>query len=285
MSVAEKLIRIAENEQKVYDKGYQQGGKNGYQDGYEEGFLQGKQNGYEEGHMAGGVEGYNQGKQEGYQEGKEAGKTAEWNEFWDNHQRKGNTTTYTGAFSGWKTANFKPKYDIIPITCNRIFTNFGYWDQPFDLQQLVEKAGIKLDFSKSQNMGYAFNMCNAKRLGVIDLSSASTAEFMCAYAAKLETIDEIILSEEKFCKLNGAFNGATALKNIKITGKIMGQSGIIFEDSLFLTHDSLISIFNALDGSHLAEGRNYTLSLGSRNFSKLTNEEKAIATQKGWTLA
>jgi hypothetical protein len=32
-------------------------------------------------------------------------------------------------------------------------------------------------------------------------------------------------------------------------------------------------------------GETKTLTLGATNLAKLTNEEKAIATQKGWTLA
>ena len=47
-----------------------------------------------------------------------------------------------------------------------------------------------------------------------------------------------------------------------------------------LTHNSLMSIIN-----NLAEvSTTKTLTLGSTNLNKLTADEKAIATNKGWTL-
>jgi surface protein len=47
-----------------------------------------------------------------------------------------------------------------------------------------------------------------------------------------------------------------------------------------LTHDSLVDLFNVI-----ATVSGKTLTLGSTNLAKLTDEEKAIATGKGWTLA
>lgn len=48
-----------------------------------------------------------------------------------------------------------------------------------------------------------------------------------------------------------------------------------------LTHDSLM---NVIDGLRTVTG-NKTLTLGATNLAKLTDEEKAVATAKGWTLA
>ena len=48
-----------------------------------------------------------------------------------------------------------------------------------------------------------------------------------------------------------------------------------------LTHDSLMSIINGLAVVETTQ----TLTLGTTNLAKLTDEEKAIATEKGWTLA
>ena len=46
-------------------------------------------------------------------------------------------------------------------------------------------------------------------------------------------------------------------------------------------HDSLMSIINNLATVTTTQ----TLTLGSTNLAKLSSEEKAIATNKGWTLA
>ena len=48
-----------------------------------------------------------------------------------------------------------------------------------------------------------------------------------------------------------------------------------------LTHDSIMVIINGLQTVTTTQ----TLTLGSTNLAKLTDEEKKIATDKGWTLA
>lgn len=48
-----------------------------------------------------------------------------------------------------------------------------------------------------------------------------------------------------------------------------------------LTHDSLMVIINGLQTVTTAQ----TLTLGATNLAKLTDEEKKVATDKGWTIA
>ena len=49
-----------------------------------------------------------------------------------------------------------------------------------------------------------------------------------------------------------------------------------------LTVESLESVLNALP--QLDDGESYTCSLGSTNLAKLSDQQKAIATNKHWTL-
>ena len=49
-----------------------------------------------------------------------------------------------------------------------------------------------------------------------------------------------------------------------------------------LTHDSIMNVINKAADVTAAPA---TLTLGSTNLAKLSDEEKAIATNKGWTLA
>ncbi|MBQ9096942.1 MAG: hypothetical protein IJY55_00920, partial [Clostridia bacterium] len=51
-----------------------------------------------------------------------------------------------------------------------------------------------------------------------------------------------------------------------------------------LTFDSLVSIILALK-DYSGTSTTKTVTLGATNLAKLTDSEKAIATQKGWTLA
>lgn len=93
MSIAEKLQTIAENEQKVYEAGYNKGKAEG-------------------------------GDTEGaYNEGFEAGKKAESDAFWETYQEGGNRTNYTYAFYAWKDELFNPTYDI---TFSRAYATFSY---------------------------------------------------------------------------------------------------------------------------------------------------------------
>jgi len=52
-----------------------------------------------------------------------------------------------------------------------------------------------------------------------------------------------------------------------------------FVNATMLTHDSIVALLNSLPTASC------TLTLGATNLAKLTDAEKAIATNKGWTLA
>ena len=51
----------------------------------------------------------------------------------------------------------------------------------------------------------------------------------------------------------------------------------------FVSMEELNSIINALK-DYSGSGKTYTCTLGATNLAKLTDAEKAIATEKGWTL-
>lgn len=69
------------------------------------------------------------------------------------------------------------------------------------------------------------------------------------------------------------------IKNIKASCNWFGNAG-------YVTYDILIKVLNALY-DYAAEGSTdtYTLTVGPNNLAKLSDEEKAIGTNKGWTLA
>ena len=52
------------------------------------------------------------------------------------------------------------------------------------------------------------------------------------------------------------------------------------ESSNALTVDSIVGLLNALPQSD----KGYSFQIGDVNIAKLTDEQKAIATDKGWTL-
>lgn len=67
----------------------------------------------------------------------------------------------------------------------------------------------------------------------------------------------------------------------EITGNPNFKTSVGFSDSTKLTHDSLMVIINGLQ----TVTETQTLTLGTDNLAKLSDAEKQIATDKGWTLA
>ena len=78
------------------------------------------------------------------------------------------------------------------------------------------------------------------------------------------------------------FDGCTSLTDVTIENGFNADD-LDLSASTKYTHDTILSWLNALyDRSSLSA---YTLTIGTDNLNKLTDEEKAIATNKNWTLA
>ena len=78
-----------------------------------------------------------------------------------------------------------------------------------------------------------------------------------------------------------SFDGCTALEDVQL-GQDWNMS-LRLNVSNNLTVDSMVAMFNSL--KDLTGDTAKTLTLGSTNLAKLTDEQKAIATNKNWTLA
>lgn len=76
----------------------------------------------------------------------------------------------------------------------------------------------------------------------------------------------------------GVFRGCDALTDI--TGNPNFKASLDLSQCPNLTHDSLMVVINGLQ---TVTGK--TLTLGATNLAKLTDAEKKVATDKGWTLA
>ena len=215
----------------------------------------------------------------------EKGKKSEYEKFWDDYIYHINND-YTGGFGafaggGWTKENCKPNADLKP---RYAYQMFGYNTAIEDLDAWCEECGITIDFSKSISFIYTFygmNNC-LKSVGVINTTSANNIGQIFYGALGLHTIKNLILKEDGSQNLPSAFHNCTSLANLTITGKI-GYNGFDVKQCP-LTHDSLMSIINALyDYSETTTTK--AVTFGETNLAKLTDAEKAIATQKGWSLA
>lgn len=156
-----------------------------------------------------------------------------------------------------------------------------------------QKEDITLDVGNCQNFAFMFNYCrNMKVAPTMDTSKGRVFAYMFNACTYLVTIPKLNLSNavEKYYSelimtinegLANTFSGCVNLENIKIEGVI--YQNISFVDCTKLTHESLMSIINALANHSSATTKHYC-RLGSTNLAKLSNEEKAIAIKNNWYL-
>lgn len=202
-------------------------------------------------------------------------KQAAYDEFWDSYQRNGNLINYSYAFcgNGWTDVNFKPKYSIISNNCDHLFTSSP-----------ISKVPCLLDTSTSTNFNYMFAVSNIVDAPTLDLTKCGVDNFQYTFysAAKCKSIK--LINVQETLKFTASFTGCTALESITFDGTI--GNNISFSKSSNLTHASIMNIIEHLRDL-VADGitTKTTLTLGATNLEKLTDEEKAKATQKGWTLA
>lgn len=215
MTIAEKMVVIAENEQRVYDAGYAAGQE------------------------AGGGGGDTEAA---YNEGFTDGKKSEYDRFWDTFQQKGNAINYGYAFGydTWTDELFKPKYDII------IKAHYGggmfAFSKITDLKDKMEAQGVKLDLSEATAVDYLFRHSEITHIPELDLRKATSMLYAFGDYAKSVTIDKLIVSETTNFS-STTFNTANWLQNITFEGTI-GVS-INFQWSP-LTRQSIESVMAAL---------------------------------------
>lgn len=162
-----------------------------------------------------------------------------------------------------------------------------------------------LDTTSVANMGSLFNNC--PKLTKVNVSGFNTSNVTSAAQMfqGCKALVNLDLSHCDFGKVNtiiSAFGNCTNLTNFKSPkniGKAFTQKSNNYQpyqqsysSSTKLTHDSLMDIINNLYDLNLIHntangGTLYTqkITIGATNKAKLTAQEIAIATNKGWTVA
>lgn len=236
------------------------------------------------------AEGRAEGYAQGLEEGKQVGIQTEYDRFWDEYQCNGKKANYRCAFNGygWTAKNFYPKYDI--KGSNSGYQTFMFFNndsarilEKIDLSQRLKDCGVTFDCSGSEYMDCTFYGTNVSVIPEVSTVGCTGQLTQVFYNPYVETIEKLILRDDGVQKFYNTFNNATSLKNIVIEGTI-GKNGFNVSWSP-LTHDSLMSIINALQDKTGDTSASWAVTLGADNLAKLTDAEKAIATQRGWTLA
>lgn len=136
-----------------------------------------------------------------------------------------------------------------------------------------------MDTSKVSEVSYMFYRCDLlTTIPPIDISNVTDMYNMFYGCSSLTTIPE--MNTSNVIGTYDTFGGCTSLTDL---GGFIGlKCKLDLSASSLITHDSIMNVINkAAD----VTASPVTLTLGSTNLAKLTDEEKAIATSKGWTLA
>lgn len=149
----------------------------------------------------------------------------------------------------------------------------------------VEQIDIEGSFITSSYHSDAFLYCYALRYinGVENMISSSATDiremfYGCYSLAKLDISGWDI---SNVTNINSAFKNMYALVEFYPPSVI--PISVSFAESKALNKDSLMRILNSL--KQLAEGETQTLTLSSASKLLLSDAEKQIATNKGWTIA
>ena len=110
-------------------------------------------------------------------------------------------------------------------------------------------------------------------------SNATDLTYCFSYCSALTSLTLPDGFGQNAARLDSCFRVCTSLTTI--TGNPNFRAQLSLSDSTKLTHDSLMVVINGLQTVTTAK----TLTLGSTNLAKLTDAEKKVATDKGWTLA
>ena len=126
-------------------------------------------------------------------------------------------------------------------------------------------------------MNAMFSNCrNLTTIPLLNTSNVTTMHNMFFNCGKLTTVPALNVSN--VVGTNNMFYNCTNLKSILMTN--IGTDLDISASTKFERSD-LVTILNNLKTVVSSK----TLAMGATNLAKLTNEDKAIATNKGWTLA
>lgn len=136
--------------------------------------------------------------------------------------------------------------------------------------------------SNATNFSGMFTSSQFKEIPAIDTSSGTNFKNMYYNCAALKSIKGVNLTNAT--NVTEMFRAIDYVEEIIFNG-VIKITGLDLSYCAQLTHDSLMSAINALyDWASEGSTRTYKLTLGSTNLAKLTDAEKAIATQRGWTL-
>jgi surface protein len=178
-----------------------------------------------------------------------------------------NVTNMSNMFDGCRSLQAIPLLDTSSVTnMNNMFSSC------YSLQAIPQ-----LDTSSVTSMSSMFSTCySLQTIPQIDTSKVTNMGYMFSSCYSLQTIPQ--LDTSNVTDMSSIFNGCYLFIKLDITNM---KVSFKLTNSIMLSQSELVKILNNLATITTTQ----TLTLGSTNLNKLTEEEKAIAQNKNWTLA
>lgn len=194
----------------------------------------------------------------------------------------------------WNVSNVTTFYALFD-TCSILKTiDVSKWDTSsatnmawmFNNNSLKTLDVSNFNTSKVANMFAMFSGCHSlTRIDVSNFNTSNVLDFGRAFSYWDNVCEELNISGLNLTRVTSIDNAfwSTNCKVIRCDGlqfPNIDMSKIGLKSSTALTVDSIVGLLNALPQTD----KGYSFQIGSDNIAKLSDEQKAIATDKGWTL-
>jgi hypothetical protein len=233
-----------------------------------------------------------------YDEVYQAGKKAEYDAFWDSYQQNGERTDYRYAFCGigWTENNLRPKHPIKVVgDAGNMFTRCGMRrKKAIDLSHLQLDLSEVTSFESGLHDACITNVTLVFSEKIIKLNSVFNQGFGGNIGTGA-TVKLMFYVPNPACSWTSGFAYAYLLTElILLDGTKIGVNGFNVQWSNNLSHDSIVSIINALSTttsgltvtlSKTAVNKAFETSDGANDGSTSTEWTTLIATKSNWTIS
>ena len=179
-----------------------------------------------------------------------------------------NVTDMRYMFSSCPSITTVPLFDTSNVT---LITNM------FDSCLSLTTVPL-FDTSNVTNMNSTFYYCRKlTTVPLFDTSNVTNMNSTFYYCSKLTTVPQLDTSN-----VTNMYNMFYSCSSLEAIHMININANLNISSSTKFTRDALLEIIGNLKAQ---TSGTKTLTMGSTNLAKLTEEDKAIATNKGWTLA
>lgn len=231
----------------------------------------------------------------------------------------GNTNLTNINVSNWDTSNITSLKGAFASMQNLESVDFAEWNVSkvttfyalFDDSRKVNTIDVsKWNTSSATNMEWMFCRINATKLDVSNFNTSNVTNMHAMFIgnSSLIQLDVSNFDTSNVLNINTMFAYFDVCEELNINGlnlarctsmnntfshsnfKVIRCDGLKFPNidmskiglnySTALTVDNIVGLLNALPQSD----KGYSFQIGSDNIAKLSDEQKAIATDKGWTL-